>query len=131
MPAHGNGMIRSGSLPGTNAGGTGRPPSVLRERLRGSFADRVSTLEQIADGSAIQRMKIGDTVTDTLISADVPDRLKAIDLMAKYGLGTQKEVTVEDVRDRLTRTLAVIREEFGDQPDKVARTFARLRPVWA
>lgn len=124
-------MIRHGSLPGTNAGGTGRPPSVLRERLRGSFAERVATLEQIADGAAVQKVKIDGKETDTLISADVPDRLKAIDMMAKYGLGTHKEVTVEDVRERLSRTLLIIRDEFGDQPEKMARVLSRLRPVWA
>jgi hypothetical protein len=58
---------------GTNKGGTGRPPSVIREKLRGSFDKRVKVLEQIADGK---------------LAASVADRLKAIDLLAKYGLGT-------------------------------------------
>ena len=105
---------------------------MLRERLRGSFADRVATLEQIADGSAIQKVKLPNgQETDTLISADVPDRLKALDLMAKYGLGTQKEVTVEDVRDRLTRSLAIVHEECREHPAIAARILARFRPVWS
>lgn len=70
-------------LPGAGGGpqpGAGRPPSVIRERLRGSFAERIKILEAIAD--------------DPEVSPS--DRVKAIDMLAKYGLGTRQEVTGPD-----------------------------------
>lgn len=73
-PAHGRGALRYGAQPGTNAGGTGRPASELRARLRGSLADRTAIIEEIADDG----------------EQSAADRLKAIDLMAKYGLGANK-----------------------------------------
>jgi hypothetical protein len=67
---NGGSLRRGGGNPKRNGG---RPPSVIREKLRGSFDKRVKVLEQIADGK---------------LAASVADRLKAIDLLAKYGLGT-------------------------------------------
>jgi hypothetical protein len=67
------GALRNG---GTNKGGTGRPPSEIRAMLRGSFSERVKILEQIADSA----------------DASAADRIKAVDMLAKYGLGTQQEV---------------------------------------
>jgi hypothetical protein len=75
VPSHGRGKLRRGSKPGTNRGGAGRPPSEIRARLRGSFDARIGILEQIA----------GDPAVSTA------DRIRALDLLAKYGLGTQQE----------------------------------------
>ena len=36
------------------------------------------------------------------------DRTRAIDLLAKYGLGTTKEITVEHVRDKLQDTISLL-----------------------
>lgn len=91
--------------------GTGRPPSEIRKRLRGSFDERVKVLEEIADSSD-----------------DDGDRIKAIDLLAKYGLGTVQEVSVEDVRDRLTRTVAEIRGALTEEQANVV--LERIRPIW-
>ena len=43
---------------GGKPGRSGRPPSVVRERLRGSFDDRVHILEQIVDGEPMVRTRI-------------------------------------------------------------------------
>jgi len=74
--------------------GPGRPPSELRERLKGSLAERIKVVEEIAD-----------EITHT-----PADRLRAIDLLAKYGLGTKEEITLvsEDVRTRLERQVSLI-----------------------
>ena len=74
VPKHGRGMIRRGSRPGAVVPGIGRPPSAIRERLRGSFDERVAVLEDIADSNW----------------ESTADRIRAIDLLAKYGLGTLK-----------------------------------------
>ncbi len=47
-----SGALRGGGKPG-NRGGTGRPPSVIRERCRGSFEDRIAVLEEIADDAKV------------------------------------------------------------------------------
>lgn len=124
-PRTGKGLLRTGN-PG-NAGGAGRPASAIREHLRGSFADRIKTLEQIADGEALVKMKGGDGVeVEMLTSAEVSDRLKALDMMAKFGLG--KDVSLDDVKAKLKETLDVIDEECA--PETAARIRERLRSVW-
>lgn len=152
-PQEHGGALRSG---GTNKGGTGRPPSVIRESLRGSFADRVAVIESIADGAPIQHIRVpliavlphvvcpncGEqemhandpssllTVEfEALASASPRDRLAALDLQAKYGLGALKEVSVENVRERVGQTLDVIRTSLPTE-QAVALVNA-LRPIWA
>jgi hypothetical protein len=73
-PGNNGGRLLTGN-PG-NGGGPGRPPSQIREQLRGSFEQRIRVLETIADSA------VGDDA----------DRMRAIDMMAKYGLGTENEV---------------------------------------
>lgn len=127
IPQPHGGALRNG---GTNKGGTGRPPSIIREQLRGSFADRVAVLEKIADGEAVAKMKAPDgKETEIQVSADIGDRLKAIDMLAKYGLGTVKEISVENVRDRVKQTLDVIRKHVS--PEQMQAMTPELRQVWA
>lgn len=126
VPAHGRGALRVG---GTNKGGPGRPPSAIRELCRGAFAERIPILAKIADGEAVAKMKIDGVETQTLISADVGDRIKAIDQLAKYGLGAMKEVSVENVRDRVGQTLDVIYARCSAK--QAAAIVAELRPIWA
>ena len=105
------GALLAGGQPG-NVGGVGRPPSALRERLRGSFHERVAVLEQIADDE----------------SATHRDRMRAVDILAKYGLGQLREVSVEDVRGRLSATLELLRQELD--PDQADHLIMRLREIW-
>ena len=112
MPSHGNGKLRHGSRRGTNRGGTGRPPSAIRERLRGSFDERIETLEDIADSNA----------------ESTADRIRAVDLLAKYGLGTLKEISTEDVAGRLRDTIDIIRRRL---PEAEANALLNeMRGVW-
>jgi hypothetical protein len=101
-----------GALRNGGPGSPGRPPSALRDRLRGSFAERVLVLEAIADDD----------------QADPQDRIRAIDVLAKYGLGTLRELSVDDVRDRLRKTIAIVREHMA--PDDATVVLTRLREVW-
>lgn len=111
-PAHGNGLLRHGSEPGTNAGGTGRPPSEIRKSLRLSFDQRVKIWEEIADDADAPRL----------------ERMKAVDLLAKYGLGTTKELTVEHVKDRLQQTIAAISDTLP--AEQANALLARIEPIW-
>jgi hypothetical protein len=96
---------------GTNVGGPGRPPSVIRERCRGSFYQRVNVLEEIADAP------------DTMPG----DRIRAIDVLGRYGLMTAR-IDLEEVKIRLSRTIAKI-EELCD-PDTAERLLTALDPIW-
>lgn len=60
--------------------GPGRPPSAIRAKMRGSLENRLAIAESIADNP-----KSSDS-----------DRLRALDFLAKYGLGTKSEVSGED-----------------------------------
>jgi hypothetical protein len=112
VPQPHGGALYSGGVPGHNGRNAGRPPSALRERLRGSLEDRVAVLEEIADDPESQPS----------------DRIRSIDVLAKYGLGTVREVTVDQVRGRLRQTLAIIRAELPSL--EAERLIERLQEVW-
>lgn len=101
------GRFQTGTDPRRGAGKkgrSGRPPSVIREKLRGSFAKRIKILEQIADGTAIVNVKLPDgSESKTLVSAPIADRIKALDMLAKYGLGTTITETDTEGNDILIR----------------------------
>jgi hypothetical protein len=77
VPEPHGGAIKQGGNTG-NRGGMGAVPSAIRERLRGSFAERIAVLEDIADNAE----------NDT-------DRLRAIELMSRYGLGAADRLEVQ------------------------------------
>ena len=107
---HGGALLAGGQL--GNRGGPGKPPSVLRERLRGSLDERVVVLEEIADDE----------------TAAHRDRIRAVDTLAKYGLGAIREITIEDVREKLRITLELLRDELDE--DEADRLIGRLRGIW-
>ena len=111
-PSHGRGWLRHGSRPGESIAGVGRPPSAIRERLRGSFDERVATLEDIADSEA----------------ESTADRIRAIDLLAKYGLGTLKEISTEDVAGRLRETIDLIRRRLPKA--EAEALLSEMREFW-
>ena len=122
------GALYEGGVPG-NGGGTGRPPSIVRARLRESFEKRIPLLEQIADGEVMVKVRVREGVeSESLMSAAPGDRIRALDLLAKYGLGAAHALTVEEVRDRLRATLHLIQEQLS--PDAGRQLIAALREVW-
>ena len=108
VPQPHGGALRVGN-PG-NVGGAGRPPSEIREKLRGSFAQRIGIIEELADDKAVSPS----------------DRLKALDMLGKYGLG--KQVDADDVRGRLRSTLDLLERELG--PDHYRRLYPLLKEIW-
>lgn len=76
IPQSHGGALLSGGIPG-HKGGAGRPPSELRERLRGTVEQRIPILEQILD----------DRETST------PDKLRALDLLLRYSIGAPREIS--------------------------------------
>jgi hypothetical protein len=151
------GAIKQGGNPG-NAGGSGRPPSALRDRLRGAMETRIPIIEQIADGEPIVRTEIPVisvlrhvlcpkcggplqmTERDPLmamsitiigkVSASPKDRISAIDLAAKYGLGVKDEISIvsADVVARLERQAARFVSELTPEALNVVRRI--VDEVW-
>ena len=80
--------------------------------LREAFASRVGLVEAIADNAALTPS----------------ERLRALDLMARYGLGTTRDVSIEDVQDRLVATIAAIRR-IAPQSE-ADRLIDELRRTW-
>ena len=74
VPAHGKGKLRVG-----NPEATGRPPSAIRAAMRQSLDQRIAIAEEIADDG----------------QASPAERLKALELLARYGLGHSDSVTTK------------------------------------
>lgn len=103
----------AGRGPAKGAPNAGRPPSAVRALMREALAARVSLAEAIADDPA-----------------NAPaERLRALDLLGRYGLGSTRELTVDDVRERLTATVSAIRAMVP--PPHAENLLARLRGVWS
>ncbi len=117
VQANGAGALRPGGKPGNN-GGPGPPPSAIRAYCRGSFAQRIPVLEQIADGQLMDMtVSHKGKITEVRVKAELKDRVKAIDVLAKYG-GVDK--------------LALMPDELPSReitPERVEDMWKRLRKI--
>lgn len=129
--AHG-GALLSGGAPGNrgNQGGTGRPPSVVRSIARNAWAERTPILEAIADGEAINRVKVPLAVVlhhahcpncdgslraddaaaaimiEGTVSASAGERVRAMSELSKVGLGPT--LSHDDIKERIGAMLQVL-----------------------
>lgn len=126
VPQHGGGKLLAGGQFGNSGGG--RPPSALREALRRSFEDRVVILENIADGNETRTMLVGGGKAIE-IGPSHGDRIRALDTMAKYGLGTTGELTVEDVRHRLVATVNLVRRTLS--ASEADCLLPQMKAIWS
>ena len=55
-------------------------------------------------------------------------RAAAIDVLAKYGFGTLRELSVDEVRDQLRATISIIKGALA--PHQVTELLTRLRERW-
>lgn len=105
---------------GGKKGRSGRTPGVIRQACAKAFDQRIKYLKAVVDGETgdYLRHKDGQIMLDDMgrpqrCGAEVADRLKAMDLLGKYG-GLQKVEHEHDDkrehRDRLTR----LRELIGE-----------------
>lgn len=100
-------MLVTGGIDG------GRPPSRIRQELRGAFAERIPVLTDIADDE----------------EARPSDRTKALDIMARYGLGDAKidEALVRELAAEVASVLAA--HEGGEA--LLAEIHERWKPIVA
>ncbi len=115
IPGANGGTLNAGGTPG-NSGGkpgrSGRPPQWLRDRAFDLFWELLPVLEAIADDTG----------------ARARDRIRAVDVLGKYGAGSLQGISVDDVQERMEATMEVIRrrtapEQFAAISDAVARVW--------
>lgn len=103
IPGKNGGRLNVGGTKG-NSGGkkgrSGRTPNAIREAMRVKLSQRIKVLTQIADGFRIhtQTMPNG-TELEVKQPVDIADQLRAVDILAKYGLGTTNTVTDTEGND--------------------------------
>lgn len=133
--------------------GQGRAASLIRDSYKEAFAERLPVLCDIADGRPMETVRLELGVLAALLecpschqgyrptdpdkrtleltvqrSASPKDRITALDVIGKYGLGALKEISTEHVRAKLAETLDVIRKHVDT--DTAARILGELRPIW-
>jgi hypothetical protein len=141
--------------PSTGRIATANAGSRLRGKLEGSFEDRIGVLEAIADGSPIEEVRLdvaellphvdcpkchgalqvkpghGEATIKVLRTARAGDRIKAVDIIGKYGLGQKvdNQITVvhPDVIDRLSQTLMLIGSRASWERE---RLIAEMEKIW-
>lgn len=111
MPQPNGGALLAGGVPG-NRGGTGRPKSEVRAAALAGADEAIPILRAILKNGKARKA----------------ERIAAGRELLKYGLGLQREVSMDEVRERLSRTIALLWEELpaGD----AERILGRLRPIW-
>jgi hypothetical protein len=103
---------------GGKKGRSGRPPSVIRNACAKAFDRRIKYLMAVVDGNTGPYLKhkdgqvmLDDAGKPIRWGADVADRLKAMDLLGKYG-GLQK-VETEHVHKHYREAIEEAREALG------------------
>ncbi len=149
---HGGALRRGNPSPGR-----GPAMAKIRDACLQSFAKRLPILERIADGKLLTtvrvrwaefagKVKCADCESQNVVpiigkhsggvwalptSQPIPpnDRMRALELIAKYGLDVRTQgVDVHDVRERVAKTLEVLRDHLP--ADKLDVIVQAIRPIW-
>src|SRR5690242_12384225 len=106
IPQPHGGALLSGGKPGHKGGG-GRPTSAIRDICSLRFEERVPLLAHIADGAAPITEKCPECGHEGEVKVDgtveTRDRLRAIDMLARYGLGERSEFSADVVAANVDR----------------------------
>jgi hypothetical protein len=91
VPQPHGGALLTGGVKGHDGSNAGRPKSAIRELCRQGFEEVVPDLVEIAKGAATREWA-GNPVGPMF-----GERVRAADVLAKYGLGEAKAVVPQDV----------------------------------
>jgi hypothetical protein len=150
---HGGALLAGGKVGHKGAGG--RPSNEVRERFLGVVSDLGPDLaREVAMGRPVQNIRLRvasllphikcnvcgaaeiklakpddlDLEITVETTASVRDRLAAVDQAARYGLGALREVTVQNVRERLKGTLEKLQQHTS--AEQFAAIVKEIRPIW-
>ena len=76
---------------------------------------------------AAQRVPVLEAIADDP-QANNGDRIRAVDTLAKHGLGQLVEVGIDDVRGRLRATLVLLRDRLP--ADEFDALLPQLEAIW-
>lgn len=100
---HENGLWRGRPAGVPSAGQGGRRPTLVRQALMHGFDERMRILFDIADGVPLERVRFlcqqCGTIEKGWTSASIDQVNKALEIMARYSLGTTHTLTDADGRD--------------------------------
>src|SRR5688572_29774356 len=105
------GAIRRGSQSGSTPG-AGRPPAAIRATCRALFDQAVPKLRAIVYSRTARHV----------------DRIRASDVLGKYGMTSGATIGVDDVREGLRQQSEVIRETLPAEQAEALLT--RIRAIW-
>lgn len=107
IPQKHGGALYAGGVPGNRGGG--RPPSAVRQLAREAFEARIPMLADLADDSQ-QRTR---------------DRIRAIDVLGKYGLGQAKGLDENEFEEVVLRMAEAVqlRTRASSLPSSEADAF--------
>lgn len=121
--ANGRGAILQGGNYGNSGGG--RPKSEVREAALQGADLAIPILVAMLNDKTLRATNPGVVA-------------QAADKLLKYGLGTQTEVSVDDVKHRLARTLSVLRDMLSPDaltadahPRLLNDVLTALKPIWS
>jgi hypothetical protein len=129
MPAlipqpNGKGALLAGGIPGNKGGG--RPKSEVRAAALEGADVAIPFLKSVVEEAIEAKKKKKDGVLGLFRSK--AEAIAASKILLQFGLGTQTEVSVDDIRNRLSRQLEVLREELPAA--LLERVLTRLKPIW-
>jgi hypothetical protein len=149
--AHG-GALRKGGTPG-NAGGTGRPKDRIRSQLTADYEKNLGIVDAIATGELLDKMEIPllevlqhvkcpkcqgdlqlgseDDLFATVMVKRSPspkDRLGAVEHQGKYSIGAVREISVDNVREKLEQQITLLRNRFSGEV--LTSLLLDLKEIW-
>lgn len=116
-------------------------PAAIRREARKAFAPRLAFLSQVADGALVVTVRTEVPVACTACGAiavhagrfrtqaAVPDRLKAVDLLGRYGVGHAEGIDADEVREKLERTFQILADTL--EPAMASRVQDAIVAAWA
>lgn len=124
VPQEHGGAINQGA-PAHPVAGSGRPQSAVRAVLREAYEDRIPFLRALADGKPItlrtatsSKHADGKRTVESkkrVFTPGIADRLAAMEQLARYGIGTTKEVSVDAVKAKVEAMLGVLKLKLPEE----------------
>lgn len=106
--------------------------------LREAYEDRIPFLRALADGKPItlrsatsSKNSKGERSTESkkrVFTPGIADRLAAMEQLARYGIGTTKEVSVDAVKAKVEAMLNVLKEQL--EPELYKKLLPDLREAF-